>query len=52
MDAHCFWKNQSVQGRRQPLEIVRLCPDIQFDVIGRVDPQMQDVVDQLAKEKM
>ena len=33
------------------LEIVRLCPDIQFDVIGRVDPQMQKVVEQLAKEK-
>ena len=28
-----------------------LCPDIQFDVIGRVDPQMQKVVEQLAKEK-
>lgn len=25
--------------------------DIQFDVIGRVDPQMQKVVEQLAKEK-
>ena len=33
------------------MEIVRLCPNIQFDVIGRVDPQMQDVVDQLSKEK-
>lgn len=30
-------------------ELVRLCPEIQFDVVGRVDTQMEDVVAELAK---
>lgn len=46
-----FGRINPYKGADNLLEIVRLCPDIQFDVIGRVDPQMQDVVDQLAKEK-
>lgn len=46
-----FGRINPYKGADNLLEIVRLCPYIQFDVIGRVDPQMQDVVDQLAKEK-
>lgn len=46
-----FGRINPYKGADNLLEIVRLCPDIQFDVIGRVDPQMQDVVAQLAKEK-
>ena len=46
-----FGRINPYKGADNLLEIVRLCPDIKFDVIGRVDPQMQDVVDQLAKEK-
>ena len=46
-----FGRINPYKGADNLVEIVRLCPDIQFDVIGRVDPQMQDVVDQLAKEK-
>ena len=46
-----FGRINPYKGADNLLEIVRLCPDIEFDVIGRVDPQMQDVVDQLAKEK-
>ena len=47
-----FGRINPYKGADNLVEIVRLCPDIQFDVIGRVDPQMQDVVDQLAKEKI
>lgn len=46
-----FGRINPYKGADNLLEIVRLCPDIQFDVIGRVDPQMQKVVEQLAKEK-
>lgn len=46
-----FGRINPYKGADNLLEIVRLCPDIQFDVIGRVDPQMQEVVEQLAKEK-
>lgn len=46
-----FGRINPYKGVDNLLEIVRLCPEIQFDVIGRVDPQMQDIVEQLAKEK-
>ena len=46
-----FGRINPYKGADNLLEIVRLCPNIQFDVIGRVDPQMQEVVDRLAKEK-
>ena len=42
-----FGRINPYKGADNLLEIVRLCPDIQFDVIGRVDPQMKDVVEQL-----
>ena len=45
-----FGRVNPYKGVDNLLEIVRLCPDIQFDVIGRVDSQMQNVVAQLAKE--
>lgn len=46
-----FGRINPYKGADNLLEIVRLCPDIQFDVIGRVDPQMQEIVDLLAKEE-
>lgn len=46
-----FGRINPYKGADNLLEIVRLCPNVQFDVVGRVDPQMQDVVNQLAKEK-
>lgn len=46
-----FGRINPYKGADNLLKIVRLCPEIQFDVVGRVDPQMQGVVDQLAKEK-
>ena len=45
-----FGRINPYKGADNLLEIVRLCPEIQFDVIGRVDPQMQEVVNQLSKE--
>lgn len=38
------------KGADNLLKIVRLCPDIQFDVIGRVDPQVKEIVEQLVRE--
>ena len=46
-----FGRVNPYKGADNLLEIVRSCPEIQFDVIGRVDPQMQEIVDQLSKEK-
>lgn len=46
-----FGRINPYKGADNLLEIVRQCPDIQFDVIGRVAPQMQGIVEQLAKEK-
>lgn len=46
-----FGRINPYKGADNLLEIVRLCPDIQFDVVGRVDSQMQGIVYQLAKEK-
>ena len=45
-----FGRINPYKGADNLLEIVRLCPEIQFDVIGRVDSQMQEVVHQLSKE--
>ena len=46
-----FGRINPYKGADNLLEIVRLCPDIRFDVVGRVDSQMQGIVNQLAKEK-
>lgn len=46
-----FGRINPYKGADNLLKIVRQCPDIQFDVIGRVDPLMQGIVEQLAKEK-
>lgn len=42
-----FGRINPYKGADNLLEIARLCPEIQFDVVGRVDPQMQDIVKQL-----
>lgn len=44
-----FGRINPYKGADNLLEIAKLCPEIQFDVIGRVDQKMQKVVDQLAK---
>lgn len=45
-----FGRINPYKGADNLLEIVKLCPEMQFDVIGRVDSQMQGVVGQLSKE--
>lgn len=45
-----FGRINPYKGVDNLLEIVRLCKEIQFDVIGRVDPRMQGIVEQLANE--
>ncbi len=45
-----FGRINPYKGADNLLEIVRLCPEIKFDVIGRVDTQMEHVVEQLRKE--
>ena len=46
-----FGRINPYKGADNLLEIVRLCPEISFDVVGRVDPQMEQVVEKLSKEK-
>lgn len=46
-----FGRINPYKGAENLLQIVKSCPDIQFDVIGRVDPQMDEVVQSLHKEK-
>ena len=46
-----FGRINPYKGADNLLEIARLCPEIHFDVVGRVDPQMEKVVEDLAKEK-
>lgn len=45
-----FGRINPYKGADKLLQIVKMCPDIQFDVIGRVDPQMEEVVSQLSQE--
>lgn len=45
-----FGRINPYKGADNLLEIVRQCPTIKFDVVGRVDPQMVEIVDQLRKE--
>lgn len=45
-----FGRINPYKGANNLLEIVRLCPEIQFDVIGRPDPQMEEVIHQLGQE--
>lgn len=46
-----FGRINPYKGADNLLEIVRLCPEITFEVVGRVDPQMEAVVEELRKEK-
>ncbi len=46
-----FGRINPYKGADNLLEIVRLCPEITFDVVGRVDPQMEKIVEELGKEK-
>lgn len=44
-----FGRINPYKGVDNLLEIAKLCPEIHFDVIGRVDLQMQGIVDELKK---
>lgn len=51
-----FTKRALFFGRMNPYkgidnlkEIIKLCPDVQFDVIGRVDPQIQSLANEIEK---
>lgn len=45
-----FGRINPYKGANNLLEIVRLCPEVCFDVVGRIDGQTQTEVEQLAKE--
>lgn len=45
-----FGRMNPYKGINNLLHIVKACPNIQFDIVGKVDPQVQDIVDLLAKE--
>ena len=42
-----FGRLNPYKGIDNLLEIARLCPDVQFDIVGRVDPQVQGIVNEL-----
>ncbi len=42
-----FGRINPYKGIDNLLEIAKMCPEIKFDVIGRVDPQVQTIVDQI-----
>lgn len=46
-----FGRINPYKGADNLLELVKCCPNIQFDVVGRVDTQMEEIVAELAKEK-
>lgn len=45
-----FGRINPYKGVDNLLKIVQTCPDVQFDIVGKVDPQVQDTVDLLAKQ--
>lgn len=45
-----FGRINPYKGADNLLQIVRQCPEIQFDVIGRVDAQMETIIESLRKE--
>ena len=46
-----FGRINPYKGADNLLKIVRLCPQIHFDVIGRVAPQMESIIEELKNEK-
>ena len=44
-----FGRMNPYKGVDNLLRIAKLCPEVQFDVVGRVDPQIQGQVDELKK---
>lgn len=42
-----FGRLNPYKGIDNLFEIAKLCPEIQFDVVGRVDPQVQELLDQI-----
>lgn len=42
-----FGRLNPYKGIDNLLEIAKLCPEIQFDVVGRVDPKVQELLDQI-----
>lgn len=44
-----FGRINPYKGADNLLEIVKACPEIHFDVIGRVDPQCKEIVSELAR---
>lgn len=44
-----FGRINPYKGLDNLLEIVRMCPDIDFDIIGKVDPQMEETFKELAE---
>ena len=44
-----FGRLNPYKGIDNLLEIVKLCPEIQFDVVGRADPQVQELLEQIKR---
>ena len=46
-----FGRLNPYKGIENLLEVVRLCPELEFQVVGKADPQTEDVVEALQKQK-
>ncbi len=42
-----FGRMNPYKGVDNLFEIVKLCPEVQFDAVGRIDPQVQNIVNEL-----
>lgn len=45
-----FGRMNPYKGVDNLLDIVRLCPSIHFDLVGKVDPQVVDIIQEIKKE--
>lgn len=46
-----FGRINPYKGADNLLRIIQLCPEVTFDIVGRVDPKMETIVEELRKEK-
>lgn len=46
-----FGRINPYKGVEDLLEIIRLCPEVSFDIVGRVDPQVERTVRTIGEEK-
>ena len=46
-----FGRLNPYKGIENLLEVVRMCPELNFEVMGRADPQTEDIIEELQRQK-